>query len=104
APLSTWLALAGARPWRRGVSSPTWNPHGHPHLPDPTAPSTHARCAATPRAGRRAGADQRSTPVGVPARALAGARVAVGLYRVDGHAGRHARARRAVRRQPLLGP
>ena len=29
--------------------------------------------------------------------------MAVGLHRLDGHAGRHARRRRAVRRQPLLG-
>ena len=32
-----------------------------------------------------------------------GARLAVGLHRLDGHAGGHAGPRRAVRRQPLLG-
>ena len=52
---------------------------------------------------RRRGAVERSAPLRVPARALAGAPVGLGLHRLDGHAGRHRRAGRAVRRQPLLG-
>ena len=49
-----------------------------------------ARRAGTARPRRRAGAVERPAPVRIPARALAGPAVALGLHRLDGHAGRHA--------------
>ena len=63
------------------------SPDGHSHLTDPHAPDAAARRDGPARHRRAAGAEQRPAPVRVPARALAGPRLAVGLHRLDGHAG-----------------
>ncbi len=90
-------------PAPRMPAPPRWSRHGHPQFTDPHAPDAAARGACAARRGRAARAEQRPAPVRIPARALAGARVAVGLHRLDGHAGGRIAARSAVRRQPLLG-
>jgi hypothetical protein len=77
-----------------------WTP-----APPPSACASRncARCCMARGRARAAGAVGRPAPVGIPARPLAGARVVLGLHRVDGHAGGHGRPRGAVCRQPLLG-
>ena len=59
--------------------------------------------ARSRRLRRRADPVERSAPLGIPARALAGPAVGLGLHRLGRHPGDHARPRRALRRQPLLG-
>ena len=100
------MSRTGQTPGSRGPPAASPAPricsHGHPRLTD-RPPAARARGAAAPRRRCAARAVERPAPVGIPARALAGPAMAVGLHRLDGHAGGHARRGRAVRRQPLLG-